>query len=51
MRVDVDDQHVVEALVAGLLGGVREQLAGVEFVDLYASTAVSYEVHVNPSVF
>ena len=43
--VAVDDQHVVELAVARLLGGMREELGGVEFFDRYAPAAISNEVH------
>ena len=45
VRVDVDDQHVVELALHRLLAGVSEQLAGVQFLDCYASAAISNEVH------
>ncbi len=33
MRVDVDDQHVVELALHRLLAGVRQQAAGVQLLD------------------
>ncbi len=45
MRVDVDDQHVVELALHRLLPCMGEQSCGVEFVDGDAAAAVSDEVH------
>ena len=45
MRVDVDDQHVVELALHRLLAGVGEKPGGVQLVDSYASAAISDEVH------
>ena len=45
VRVDVDDQHVVELALHRLLAGVRQQAAGVQFFDCYAPAAISNEVH------
>ena len=45
MRIDVDDQHFVELVVARLLGRMREELGRVEFVNLYAAATIRNEVH------
>ena len=45
MRVDVDDQHVVELALHRLLAGVRQQPAGVQLLDGYASAAIRNKVH------
>ena len=45
MRVDVDDQHVVELALHRLLAGVSQQPAGVQFIDRDASAAISNKVH------
>ena len=45
MRVDVDDQHVVELALHRLLAGVRQQPAGVQLFDGDASAAISNKVH------
>ena len=44
MRVDVDDRKVLVAAVLRLLGGVREHLAGVEFLDLHAAVVAEREI-------
>ena len=45
MRIDIDDQHVVELAPLRLLGGVAQKLGGVELVDGNAAPAISNEVH------
>ena len=45
MRVDVDDQHVVELALHRLLAGVGQQPGGVQLLDRYASAAISNEIH------
>ena len=37
MRVDIHDREILVAAFGGLLGRMREQLAGVEFLDLHAA--------------
>ena len=46
VRIDVDDQDVVELALMRLLARVREQPGGVELFDGYAAPAVGYQVHV-----
>src|SRR5579864_2588879 len=49
--VDIDDDHVVEVALVRLLAGVRQQPRSVQFLDRYAATAVSDEIHcVSPGV-
>ena len=45
MRVDVDDQHVVELALHRLLPRMGEEPRGVEFVDGDAPAAISDKVH------
>ena len=46
MRVDVDDQHVVEAALIALARRVGEKLVGVEFLDAQlVVTVATGEVH------
>ena len=45
VSVDVDDDHVVEVALHGLLAGMAQELGCVEFLDRYAATAVSNEIH------
>ena len=45
VRIDVDDQHVVELALHRLLAGVSQQPAGVQLFDRYASAAISNKVH------
>ena len=45
VRVDVDDQHVVELALHRLLPRMREQPRGVEFVDGDAPAAIRDQVH------
>ena len=48
VRVDIDDQDVVELALMRLLARVREQPRGVELLDGYAAAAIGYQVHVIP---
>src|SRR5580698_7293023 len=51
MRVDVDDDHVVEIALVRLLASVSQQPRGVQLLDRYAATAIGDEIHcVSPSV-
>jgi hypothetical protein len=51
VRVDVDDHHVVEVALVRLFARMRQQAAGIEFLDRYAPTAISDEIHgVSPDV-
>src|SRR6185437_13666403 len=45
MRIDIGDQHIVEAALMGLAAGVRQQAAGIEFFDGNAAAAVGEKVH------
>ena len=45
VRVDVDDQHVVELALHRLLAGVSQQPAGVQLLDCYAPAAICNKVH------
>ena len=45
VRVDVDDEDVVELALDRLFAGVGEKPGGVQLVDRYASAAFSEEVH------
>ena len=45
MRVAIDDHDILELAVARLFGGMRQQLARVEFLDRYATAAISDEIH------
>ena len=45
MGVDIDDQHVVEVALLRLLAGMGQEPRGVEFLDRYASAAISDEIH------
>jgi hypothetical protein len=45
VRIDVDDQDVVEVTLLRLLAGVREQPGGVKLFDCDAPAAVGDEVH------
>jgi hypothetical protein len=45
MRVDVDDQNVVELALVRLLAGVGEKPGGVELIDRYAPATIRNEVH------
>jgi hypothetical protein len=44
MRVDVDDQNVVEVALVGLLARMRKEPRGVEFLDRYAAAAVGDQI-------
>ena len=45
VRVDIDDQNVVEPALVRLLGGMREQPRGVELLDGNASAAIGDQLH------
>src|SRR5262245_27884774 len=45
MRIDVDDQHVIELALDRLLAGVGQQAAGVQLLHWNASAAISNQVH------
>ena len=45
MRIDIDDQDVVELALMRLLARVREQPGGVELLDGDAAAAVGDQVH------
>jgi hypothetical protein len=51
MGIDVDDQNIVEITLMRLFARVRQQAAGIEFLDRHAATAISDEIHgVSPDV-
>ncbi len=45
MRIDIDDQDVVEAALMRLLARVRQEPRGVELFDGDAAAAVGDQVH------
>ena len=45
VSVDVDDQHVLELALLGLLGGVRQQLGGIQLLDGHAPSAIGNQIH------
>jgi hypothetical protein len=45
VRIDIDDQHVVELALHGLLARVSEQSAGVQLIDCDAAAAICNKVH------
>jgi hypothetical protein len=45
MRIDVDDQDVVEAALMCLLARMRQQPGGVELFDGDAASAIGDQVH------
>jgi hypothetical protein len=51
MGIDIDDQNIVEVTLMRLFARVRQQAAGIEFLDRHAATAISDEIHgVSPDV-
>ena len=52
MRIDVDDQDVVEVALVRLLAGMRQQPRRVELLDGNAAAAVGNQIHDNaPGIF
>jgi hypothetical protein len=52
VRIDVDDEHVIELALLRLLAGVGEQPGGIELFDRHAATAVGDEVHgASPAIY
>src|SRR5262249_23569817 len=45
VRIDVDDEHVIELALLRLLAGVSEKPGGIELFDRDASAAVGDEFH------
>ena len=45
MRVDIDDREILVPAFGSLLRGVRQQLAGVEFLDLHAAEIGQRKIH------
>ena len=45
MRIHIHDREVFVAALRGLLGRMRKQLAGVEFLDLHAAEIAEWKVH------
>jgi hypothetical protein len=45
MRVDIDDENVVELAPDRLLAGMRQQAAGVQLLDWDASAAIRNQIH------
>jgi hypothetical protein len=45
MRIHVDDGEILVAALGCLLGCVRQQLAGIELLDLHAPKVAEWEIH------
>jgi hypothetical protein len=45
MRIHVDDREIPVAALGCLLGCVRQQLAGVEFLNFHAPKVAEREIH------
>jgi len=45
MGVDVDDDHVVEFTLMGLLTGVGEESRGVQLVNRHTAAAIGRKFH------
>ena len=45
VRVDIDDQYVVEFPLVRLLAGMRQQPRRVQFLDGNAAAAIGNQVH------
>src|SRR5215471_17439738 len=44
VRIDIDDEYVVEVALHGLLAGMRQQPTGIEYLDANPPSAVSDQV-------
>jgi hypothetical protein len=45
VRIDIDDQDIIEPALLRLLPGMREQAAGIELFDGNAAAAIGNQVH------
>jgi len=45
MRIDVDDDHIVQFALMGLLTGVGEESRCVQLVNRHAAAAIRHKFH------